>query len=66
MYQVIIPFCDLEDSGSVYQCGDIYPRAGYQPGKARIAFLLSDQTTFGAPVIASVAPSGKKRTASKE
>lgn len=62
MYKVIRGFFDLEDykdtkSGRVYHEyveGDVYPRAGVNPGAERVALLASADNLQGEPLIESV------------
>ena len=54
MYKAITHFTDLKDRGHKYQAGDIFPRDGYNPSKARIAELLSDKNKRGESVIIEI------------
>lgn len=54
MYKVIADFTDLEDNKHLYTKGDVYPREGAQPSKARIDFLASNGNLMGKPVIEAV------------
>ncbi len=52
-YEVLIDFTEPEDGMTIYRAGkDTYPRAGYKPTEERIAYLQSDKTVLGKPVIA--------------
>lgn len=52
-YEVLIDFTDSEDGMTVYRAGkDRYPRDGYDPTDERIAYLQSNDTALGKPVIA--------------
>nr|DAG16924.1 MAG TPA: hypothetical protein [Caudoviricetes sp.] len=52
-YEVLIDFTEPGDDMHIYRAGkDKYPRAGYEPTEDRIAYLQSDKTTLGRPVIA--------------
>ncbi|NLL92509.1 MAG: hypothetical protein GX222_08910 [Ruminococcaceae bacterium] len=56
-YEVVISFTDPEDKdapegANIYWAGkNLYPRDGYKPTAKRIAFLLSNKTSFKKPVI---------------
>lgn len=55
MYRVIVDaFREPYDGGHIYRRGDVFPREGYNPGKARIRYLLGRTKGFGAPVIEAV------------
>lgn len=54
MFKVIKAFADKEDNNKVYGVGDTYPRPDYEPSVDRIAFLMSNNTALGEPVIASI------------
>lgn len=54
MYKVIRYFEDLEDNRYQYRVGDRFPRAGHNVSDERIAFLQSNKTTHGKPVITKV------------
>ena len=41
MYKVLVMFEDLKDKSHRYNVGDLYPREGLKPSKARIAELSS-------------------------
>lgn len=51
MYKVIVPFKDLKDGGHVYRMGDVYPHAGVEPSKSRIAELSTASNLRGVPLI---------------
>jgi hypothetical protein len=51
MYRVIHGFTDLVDDGYVYQIGDTYPRAGYNPSDKRITELSSYTNRQKKPLI---------------
>jgi hypothetical protein len=63
MYNVLIQFGDLQDSGYVYNVGDKYPHDGYSPKKARIDELSGCENAFGKPIIAEIkeAKTNKKK-----
>lgn len=46
-YQVVEAFLDLQDGEYRYNVGDIFPRKGYEPSKARIAELSSTKNKIG-------------------
>lgn len=52
MYAVREAFTDVRDDRHVYQAGDIYPRPGYKPTRARLKELLSSDNKRGRPLIA--------------
>lgn len=49
MYKVIHRFRDIEDGNRLYEVGDEFPTA--DKSKERVAFLKSDKTKLGKPVI---------------
>ena len=51
MYIVIKAFVDLEDRKRPYEPGEIYPRPGGNPTKARIEALLTNRNKAGEPLI---------------
>lgn len=51
MYRVITAFCDLTDDLHAYAPGDTFPRAGLEVSAERLAYLASDKTRLGVPVI---------------
>lgn len=59
MYKVVKGFYDLEDSkktktGTIYhayEVGDVYPRKGLKPSKARIDELLGSDNKQNTPLI---------------
>lgn len=53
-YKVLDYFTDLQDKNYAYNEGDIYPREGLKPTKARIHELASDENGRGEPVIVEV------------
>jgi len=46
---VLVNFTD--EDGTVYWAGSVYPQEGCNPSAERIAYLQSDETAFGRPVI---------------
>ena len=54
MYKAITHFTDLQDKGYKYQAGDVFPRKGYNPSKARITELLSSKNKRGESVIVEI------------
>lgn len=50
-YKVIKQFRDLKDDRRLYRVGDIYPRAGLSPTKARISELSGKKNKLGVPLI---------------
>lgn len=55
MYRVIIGFHDLHDGRHEYRPGDEYPRAGYEPGSARIEELSGCGNARRTPLIEEIA-----------
>lgn len=53
-YRVLTAFTDLRDNGFGYEAGDIYPRLGYKPEKARIEELSTDKNRRGFPLIEEI------------
>ena len=47
-------FKDLEDEEYLYKKGDIYPREGFKPTKARIKELTSKKNKIGEVLIEAV------------
>jgi hypothetical protein len=54
MYKVIVRFADIQDSYTVYNPGDIYPREGLKVSAERLAELTSANNKRGVPVIVFV------------
>lgn len=54
MYRVITAFCDLQDDLHAYSPGDTYPRGGLEVSAERLAYLASNETRLGTPVIVEV------------
>ncbi len=54
MYKVIYKFRDVKDGLHQYQVGDVYPREGYTPTKARISELASNFNKLGKKLIEEV------------
>lgn len=54
MYKVIADFTDFKDNNHLYKKGDVYPREGASPNRARIAFLAGSDNLMGKPVIEEV------------
>lgn len=51
-YKVLVSFADDKDGNRIYHAGrSEYPRLGYEPSEERVAYLLSDKTSFKRPVI---------------
>lgn len=67
MYKVVSYFTDLKDNNRPYKVGDTYPRDGLEVSEERLAFLASNKTKRGFPVIEMV-PEKKKpaKTAKKK
>lgn len=53
-YIALTHFEDLEDEGTVYELGTIYPRNGVEVSDKRIALLLSNFNNRRKPVIAEL------------
>lgn len=51
MFKAIINFTDLQDNGTAYKAGDVYPRKGYFPTEYRIKELATAENKLGKPVI---------------
>lgn len=51
MYKVICRFADLQDSSTIYEVGDTYPREGYEPAAERIVELSGSKNKIGKPLI---------------
>ena len=51
MAKVIKPFFDLQDNNYEYKFGDVYPRNGYKPTKARIEELAGNKNKQGEALI---------------
>lgn len=51
MYKVVVYFEDLQDKNHAYNVGDIYPRKGYKPTKARIEELSGTANKRGVVLI---------------
>lgn len=47
-------FRDLQDNGFVYKKGDIYPREGLKPTKARIKELVTTKNKIGKVLIEKI------------
>lgn len=62
MYRVITAFCDLTDDLHAYAPGDMFPRDGLEVNAERLAYLSSDKTRVGVPVIEEVKPKRAKKT----
>lgn len=62
MYRVIKAFCDLTDDLHAYAPGDTFPRAGLEVSAERLAYLASNRTRLGAPVIQEDEPKRTKKT----
>lgn len=61
MYRVTVDFRGVENNdgtGKVFRVGDAYPdpTTGFKPTKRRINYLLSNNTSFGRPVIEEAQP----------
>ena len=54
MFTVLHEFADMQDNGHVYRVGDVFPRAGYEPGADRLAVLQSNSNRLGEPLISRV------------
>lgn len=65
MYKVISFFTDLEDKNRPYNVGDIFPRDGLEVSAERLAYLASNKTKRGFPVIEKI-PEKKKPVKKKE
>lgn len=65
MYKAIRYFEDLKDDSHVYRTGDVYPRDGYKPTKARITELSTDKNRRNKPLIQEVEEEKKNRRVKK-
>lgn len=54
MYEVIVPFADIQDGGHIYNAGDKYPREGVAVSEKRAEELLSDKNKIGTPIIKKI------------
>lgn len=54
MYRVISYFTDLQDGDHPYNAGDPFPRKGKEVSAERLAYLASNKTRRGFPVIEEV------------
>ena len=52
MYIVKVYFEDMQDGNHAYNPGDIYPREGYTPSKARLVELMTSANRRRMPLIA--------------
>lgn len=74
MYEVIAAFCDGEygqpfppsQGGWSYKPGEVYPKGGFKPTAAHLAYLLSNETSIGAPLIRERAAKADKPRESKK
>ncbi len=53
-YEVLTDFVDLQDGNYVYRAGEIYPRAGTTPDKARIQQLAGKKNALETEVIREI------------
>lgn len=60
-YKVIHAFTDLQDSRTVYNVGDEYPRKGVHPSEERISELSGKKNRQGIPLIKEVKVRKKKK-----
>lgn len=65
MYKTIVMFTDLQDGGHKYEVGDVYPREGLKPTKARIEELKSKKNKRGVALIEEVKEEPKKKATPK-
>lgn len=54
MYKVKVYFTDLQDGGHPYQVGDVFPRAGKEVSKERLAELSGTKNKRGVALIEEV------------
>lgn len=64
-YLVINSFKDLQDDKFQYRAGDIYPRSGFEPSKARIKELSTTNNRRGIVLIKEIEPEAKPETEEK-
>lgn len=65
-YKVIERFSDILDNGYIYNAGDMFPRIGYTPSKARIEELGSTKNKMGRVLIAVPKPQPEKEVVAEE
>lgn len=65
-YKVLEAFADIQDSGHKYEIGDIYPRDGYRPTKARIQELATGANKRGRAVLEEIPEEVKAEPETKE
>ncbi|HFI0151090.1 TPA: hypothetical protein ACGO3A_001983 [Streptococcus suis] len=62
IYKFKTRFFDQLDNHFLYEVGDVFPRAGYEPSKERIASLLSSNNPHLTAFIEEVKKTRKKET----
>lgn len=65
MHRVIVDFYDMQDELHAYSAGDSFPRDGLEVSAERLAYLASDKTRLGVPVIEEIKEKRSRKTKNK-